>query len=174
MARSGTPYSGVLYAGLMIRPDGTPAVIEFNCRFGDPETQAVVPVLPPGITHAMGAIATHTWQPEGEVIDPSGAAAAVTTVLASRGYPEQPATGAPITVPEDLGPNVLVFHAGTTRDEAGGLRVAGGRVLNVTGLGADVATAAKASLAACERIGFEGKTYRRDIGRREIQRARAS
>jgi phosphoribosylamine--glycine ligase len=172
MARSGTPYSGVLYAGLMIRPDGTPAVIEFNCRFGDPETQAVVPVLPPGITHAMGAIATHTWQPEGDVIDPSGAA--VTTVLASRGYPEQPATGAPITVPEDLGPNVLVFHAGTTRDEAGGLRVGGGRVLNVTGLGADVATAAKASLAACERISFEGKTYRRDIGRREIQRARAS
>jgi phosphoribosylamine--glycine ligase len=172
MARSGTPYSGVLYAGLMIRPDGTPAVIEFNCRFGDPETQAVVPVLPPGLTHAMGAIATGTWKPDGEIIDPAGAA--VTTVLASRGYPDQPATGAAITLPDDLGPNVLVFHAGTTRDETGVLRVAGGRVLNVTGLGPDVASAAKASHSACERISFDGRTYRRDIGRREIQRARAS
>lgn len=172
MTRAGTPYSGVLYAGLMIRPDGTPAVIEFNCRFGDPETQAVVPVLPPGLTQAMGAIATGSWQPEGEVIDPAGAA--VTTVLASRGYPELPETGAAISIPDDLGGNVVVFHAGTSRDEAGQLRVAGGRVLTVTGLGPDVASAAKVSQAACERIGFDGKTYRRDIGRREIQRARAS
>lgn len=172
MTRAGTPYSGVLYAGLMIRPDGTPAVIEFNCRFGDPETQAVVPVLPPGITHAMGAIATQAWQPEGDLIDPDGAA--VTVVLASRGYPEAPATGAAITIPDDFGPDVLVFHAGTTRDNGGVLRVAGGRVLNVTGLAPDVAGAAKVSLAACERISFEGKTYRRDIGRRELQRARAS
>jgi phosphoribosylamine--glycine ligase len=172
MARSGTPYSGVLYAGLMIRPDGTPAVIEFNCRFGDPETQAVVPVLPPGLAHAIGAIARGTWHPEVEIIDPAGAA--VTTVLASRGYPEQPETGAAITIPDEVGTGVQVFHAGTTRDEAGVLRVAGGRVLAVTGLGPDVATAAKASQAACERISFEGKTYRRDIGRREMQRARAS
>jgi len=172
MARAGTPYSGVLYVGLMIRPDGSPAVIEFNCRFGDPETQALVPVLPPGITDAMGAIATRAWHPEGDLIDASGAA--VTVVLASRGYPEQPATGAAITIPDDFGPDVLVFHAGTTRDDNGVLRVAGGRVLSVTGLGPDVATAAKVSLAACERIRFDGRIYRRDIGRREIQRARAS
>ena len=172
MSRAGTPYSGVLYAGLMIRPDGTPAVIEFNCRFGDPETQAVVPVLPPGLTHAMGAIALGSWKPESEIIDPAGAA--VTTVLASRGYPEVPETGAAVSIPDDLGPNVLVFHAGTKRDDAGVLRVSGGRVLAVTGLGPDVATAARTSQAACEQIAFDGKTYRRDIGRREIQRARTA
>jgi phosphoribosylamine--glycine ligase len=172
MARADTPYRGVLYAGLMIRPDGTPAVIEFNCRFGDPETQAVMPVLPPGITHAMGAIAAGTWHPESEVIDPIGAA--VTVVLASRGYPDQPATGAPIVIPEGLSADVTVFHAGTSLDADGTLRVNGGRVLNVTATGPDVATAAERSLDACERIRFDGKTYRRDIGRREVQRARAS
>ena len=172
MSRAGSPYTGVLYAGLMIRPDGTPAVIEFNCRFGDPETQALVPVLPRGLTHAMGAIAAKTWRPEVELLDPTGAA--VTTVLASKGYPDKPETGAVITLPDDFGPDALVFHAGTTRDEAGALRVAGGRVFSVTGLGPDVAAAAKASHEACERIRFDGKIYRRDIGRREIQRARAS
>ena len=172
MARAGSPYSGVLYAGLMIRPDGTPAVIEFNCRFGDPETQAVVPVLPRGLTQAMAAIAAKTWVPEGEVIDPTGAA--VTTVLASKGYPDKPATGAAITLPDNLGADVLVFHAGTTRSDDGTLQVAGGRVLSVTGLGPDVAAAARASQEACERIRFDGRIYRRDIGRREIQRARAT
>ena len=171
MTRAGTPYKGVLYAGLMIRPDGSPAVIEFNCRFGDPETQAVMPVLPTGVTHALGAIATGTWRPEGEVIDPVGAA--VTIVLASRGYPDEPATGAPITIPAGLSADVTVFHAGTSQDPDGTLRVKGGRVLNVTAIGPDVATAAERSLDACERIRFDGKTYRRDIGRREVQRARA-
>ena len=78
----------MLYAGLMIRPDGTPAVIEFICRFGDPETQAVVPVLPRGLTQAMGAIAAQNWRPETDLLDLTGAA--VTTVLASKGYPEKP------------------------------------------------------------------------------------
>jgi phosphoribosylamine--glycine ligase len=172
MAAARTPYAGVLYVGLMIRADGTPAVIEFNSRFGDPETQAVLPVLPPGLLHAMGAIATRSWRPESGLIAPSGAA--VTVVLASRGYPDKPETGAAITIPEDLGPDVLVFHAGTARDADGALRVAGGRVLDVTGTGPDVASAARASLAACERIQFAGKIYRRDIGRRELNRARAS
>lgn len=172
MARVGTPFSGVLYAGLMIRPDGSPAVIEFNCRFGDPETQAVVPVLPAGITEHLAAIAAGTWRPPGEIIAPTGAA--VTVVLASRGYPEQPAIGAAITIPDDLGPDVVVFHAGTTSDADGTLRVSGGRVLSVTAIGPDVATAAERSLGAAERIRFDGRIYRRDIGRREIQRARAS
>jgi phosphoribosylamine--glycine ligase len=172
MAAARTPYVGVLYVGLMIRADGSPAVIEFNSRFGDPETQAVIPVLPPGLTHAMGAIATGTWQPETDVIEPRGAA--VSVVLASRGYPDKPETGAAITIPDDLGAQVLVFHGGTARDTDGVLRVAGGRVLNVTGMGRDVASAARASLIACERIQFDGKTYRRDIGRRELQRARAT
>jgi phosphoribosylamine--glycine ligase len=174
MARAATPYSGVLYAGLMIRPDGTPAVIEFNCRFGDPETQAVVPVLPPGILHAMGAIANQVWRPEHDVIGPKGAA--VTVVLASEGYPDRPATGAPVTLPSatELGSDVVVFQAGTTTDPDGTLRASGGRVLNVTGLGPDVAGAARAALAACGRISFAGKVYRRDIGRRELARAGAA
>jgi phosphoribosylamine--glycine ligase len=171
LAGAGTPYSGVLYVGLMIRPDGTPAVIEFNSRFGDPESQAVVPVLPPGLTQALGAIANRRWLPDRHLIAPTGAA--VSVVLASAGYPERPAMGAPITIPDDLGSNVVVFHAGTSRED-GVLRVAGGRVLNVTGLGPTVAAAARASLTACERISFAGKTYRRDIGRRELERARAS
>jgi phosphoribosylamine--glycine ligase len=172
MAQARTPYCGVLYVGLMIRRDGSPAVIEFNARFGDPETQAVLPVLPPGVFQAMGAIATNAWKPEGRFIDPQRAA--VTVVLASRGYPDKPETGAAITIPSDLGADVLVFHAGTTRDNNGVLRVSGGRVLNVTGLGRDVASAARAALAACERISFDGKVYRRDIGRRELERARAT
>jgi len=172
MAAAHTPYAGVLYVGLMIRPDGSPAVIEFNARFGDPETQAVLPVLPPGIVHAMGAIALRRWEPEGDRIPPIGAA--VSVVLAARGYPERPETGAPITIPDDLGPGVLVFHAGTVLDKEGVLRVAGGRVLNVTGTGSSVARATEAALAACERITFEGKVYRRDIARRELARARAS
>jgi phosphoribosylamine--glycine ligase len=120
----------------------------------------------------MGTIALGRWAPESDRLAPAGAAASV--VLASRGYPDKPETGAAITIPDDLGSNVLVFHAGTARDTNGVLRVAGGRVLNVTGMGATVAEATAAALAACERITFDGKVYRRDIGRRELARARAS
>ncbi len=169
MRARGTPYQGVLYAGLMLAPDGTPYVLEFNCRFGDPETQAVLPVLPPGTTNQLAAIATGGWRPDSDVIPATGAA--VTTVLAARGYPDRPEVGGVIELPRELGPDVLVFHAGTARDADGTLRVAGGRVLAVTGLAASVADAARAGAAACERFSFAGKTYRRDIGRREIARA---
>jgi phosphoribosylamine-glycine ligase len=91
-------------------------------------------------------------------------------VLAARGYPDHPEKGAAIDIP-DLPPDVLLFHAGTTRDAGGALRVAGGRVLNVTALAPTVAAAAAASRAACERIAFDGKTWRRDIARREIDRS---
>ena len=171
LASRGTPYQGVLYAGLMIAPDGTLRVLEFNCRFGDPEAQAVLPVLPVGATTDLLAIATGRWRPSHDVIPVS---AAVTTVLAARGYPEQPEAGAAIQVPPDLGPDVMVFHAGTTRDAKGTLRVSGGRVLAVTALAASVVAAARMSAAACARIAFEGKTYRSDIGWREIARAGAA
>jgi phosphoribosylamine--glycine ligase len=172
MAAQGAPYEGVLYAGLMLAGDGTPYVLEFNCRFGDPEAQAILPVLPKGATKHFLDIASRRWRPKRHVIAP--ARAAVTTVLAARGYPEKPERGAAIRIPKDLGPDVVVFHAGTTLDAGGTLRSAGGRVLSVTGFGADVPAAARASAAACERITFEGKTWRRDIAWRELQRAGAA
>jgi phosphoribosylamine---glycine ligase len=172
MAARGERYTGVLYAGLMVASDGTPNVLEFNCRFGDPETQVVLPVLPPGCTQHLLDIAAGTWRPRERVLPATRAA--VTTVLAARGYPESPEQGADISLPDDLGPDVLVFHAGTAREASGTLRTAGGRVLNVTGLGPDVPAAARISADACERISFSGKTWRRDIAWREIHRAGAA
>ena len=172
MAAQGAPYEGVLYAGLMLAEGGTPYVLEFNCRFGDPEAQAILPGLPKGATKHLLDIARRRWKPKRQVIAPTRAA--VATVLAARGYPEKPERGAAIQSPRDLGPDVVVFHAGTARDADGTLRTAGGRVLTVTGLGPDVRAAARASSAACERIAFEGKTWRRDIAWRELQRAGAA
>ena len=176
MAAQGAPYEGVLYAGLMLTPDGTPSVLEFNARFGDPETQAVLPALAPGISRHLAEIATGRWRPTpgSQVLMP--AQAAVTTVLAARGYPDHPEKGVAIRLPapDVLGENVLVFHAGTYRDPDGRLRTAGGRVFSVTGLGADVPAAARASAGAAEQITFEGKTWRRDIAWREIERAGAA
>ena len=177
LAAEGTPYQGVLYAGLMLAPpppsaDGTPYVLEFNCRFGDPETQAVLPVLPRGVTRHLADIAAGGWKPVETCTPATGAA--VATVLAAPGYPEKPEVGAAILVPRDVEPGTLLFHAGTYRDPDGTLRVHGGRVLTVTGLGESVPEAAERSAAACERIAFQGKTWRRDIGWREIQRAGAA
>jgi phosphoribosylamine--glycine ligase len=172
MAAQGAPYEGVLYAGLMLARDGTPYVLEFNCRFGDPEAQAILPALAKGATKHLLDIARRRWRPKRHVL--AATRAAVTTVLAARGYPEKPERGAAIRIPTDLGPDVVVFHAGTAQDQDGTLRTAGGRVLAVTALGADVPAAARASAAACERIAFEGKTWRRDIAWRELQRAGAA
>jgi phosphoribosylamine--glycine ligase len=174
VAAQGAPYEGVLYAGLMILPDGTPAVLEFNARFGDPETQVLLPALPRGFTEHLAAIAQRSWAPDRLVLDPERAA--VTTVLAARGYPDNPETGVAIVLPppDAFGDDVIVFHAGTSRDPEGSLRTSGGRVLSVTGLGATVPLAARASRDAAERIAFEGKTWRRDVAWREIARAGAA
>jgi len=170
----GSPYEGVLYAGLMMLPDGTPSVLEFNARFGDPEAQVLLPALAAGFTQHLVAIADRSWNPTKNVLAPERAA--VTTVLAARGYPDTPEKGVAILLPppEAFGNDVIVFHAGTFRDPDGRLRTSGGRVLTVTGLGTNVPAAAEASRAAAERIVFEGKTWRRDIAWREIQRAGAA
>lgn len=160
-----TPFSGVLYAGLMIDPDGAPWVVEFNCRLCDPETQVVLPLVSGGFTDCVWRLA-HEQSPSRMTIDP---AAAVTTVLACRGYPDQPETGAPIRIPE-LSTGVTVFHAGTSRGPDGALRVKGGRVLTVTGVGASFPEAQRLSRAGAESIEYQGKIFRPDIGWREAAR----
>lgn len=166
MDAEGCRFAGLLYAGLMIGRDGAPRVVEFNCRFGDPETQTILPLLKPGLLGALHRVA------RGESPGPLDRLPgyAVTTVLAGRGYPESPEKGAAITIPTDLSANVLVFHAGTTRGEDGTLRVAGGRVLNVTGTGATLQEAQRRSREAAERITFATRIFRRDIGWREMAR----
>ncbi len=166
LARDGAPYRGVLYAGLMVGPDGSLRVVEFNCRLGDPETQVVLPLITGGLTRCFEAIAAGR-PPTGLEI---GTGAAVTTVLAARGYPDKAESGAVISIPDDLPPEVIVFHAGTRRHADGSLRVSGGRVLAVTAVAPTFAEAQRLSRNAAERITFEGKQYRRDIGWREADR----
>lgn len=172
LADAGAPYRGVLYAGLMISEDGRPMVVEFNCRFGDPEAQVVLPAVEHDLVEHLWAIAAgESWRPAGRRL--VARRAAVTTVLASPGYPERPLSGAALELPPELPANTLVFHAGTRMD-GGTLRAAGGRVLCATGLGVDVPQAAAASRALADAIRFEGKVFRRDIGWREVARAGAS
>jgi phosphoribosylamine--glycine ligase len=167
MRRRDTPYTGVLYAGLMVDREGTPWVVEFNCRLGDPETQVVLPLVEDGLTDALWKVA------HGEGVAPIArrtGEASVTTVLASRGYPDRPEQGAAIRIPEELPAGVTVFQAGTARGPDGVLRVNGGRVLNVTAVAPTFSEAQRLSREAAEAIEFEGKIFRRDIGWREAER----
>jgi phosphoribosylamine--glycine ligase len=165
MRRLGTPFSGVLYAGLMIDPAGVPSVVEFNCRLGDPEAQVVLPLVSGGLTDCMWRVA-HGERPSR--MDTSRGAA-VTTVLAVRGYPERPEKGAAIRLPETLPEGVRIFHAGTSRADAE-LRVDGGRVLTVTGVSATFREAQQLSRETASAIEFDGKIFRDDIGWREAAR----
>ena len=167
LEKRGAPFSGVLYAGLMVAADGMPNVVEFNCRLGDPETEVVLPLVTKGLTAAFEAIAG------GQAPVPLQIASdtfAVTTVLASEGYPDKPLKGQPIDLPESFPPGILAFHAGTTRDPQGVLRVSGGRVFAVTGLGATFEEAQARSRVGAEAIHYQGKIYRGDIGWREADR----
>lgn len=161
----GCPFRGLLYAGLMITAEG-PRVVEFNCRFGDPETQAVLPLLSSSLLEPMLAVATGSGLAGHEPVFADGAA--VTTVLAASGYPRSYGKGARITVPT-LPDGVHVFHAGTALD-SGRLVTSGGRVVAVTAVAPDFGGACEASRAAAEAITFEGKHFRRDIGWREEDR----
>jgi phosphoribosylamine--glycine ligase len=166
MERQQTPFSGVLYAGLMIAPDGTPSVVEFNCRLGDPEAQVVLPLVSGGLTDSLMRVAEGKAPSALEI----GPQAAVTTVLASRGYPDAPETGAAIWLPDSGPEGVTVFHAGTSRGQDGVLRSNGGRVLTVTAVAASFTEAQRLSRETAEKVRFEGKIFRGDIGWREAAR----
>lgn len=168
MRSRGMPFTGVLYVGLMLTRDG-PKVVEYNCRFGDPETQAVLPVLGDGsVTEAMEVIARGGRLSEALRFETSRAA--VTTVLAASGYPDKPRSGDAITIPS-VPSDVIVFHAGTKGDANGTLVTAGGRVLAVTGLAGSIDDAQAASQSFAAEITFAGKQFRSDIGWRELTRS---
>ena len=160
LALIGAPYTGLLYAGVMITDEG-PKALEFNCRFGDPETQALLPRIETDLLELMVACVEEdlggreiSWSPE----------KAVCVVLASEGYPESPTTGDEISGLEDLFglPGVRVYHAATRLEESR-LYTAGGRVLNVVGTGDSIIEARARAYAAVELIDFPGKQYRTDI-----------
>jgi phosphoribosylamine--glycine ligase len=156
MVSEGVPYTGVLYAGVMVTEDG-PQVLEFNCRFGDPEAQVILPLLEgdftSGLLAALGGEDPGLRWRDG---------AAVCVVLASRGYPGSPAAGQAIAGLDRLPPGVLVFHAGTAL-AGGALVTAGGRVLNVVGCGETPAGARAQAYRGVAAIRFDGMQYRTDI-----------
>jgi phosphoribosylamine--glycine ligase len=172
MANRGTPYHGVLYAGLMVH-EGEAKVLEFNCRFGDPETQAVLPRLASDLLELCAA-AREPGMLE-EVRAEFGTDWAVTVVLASAGYPASSSKGDAISGLDEAAAvdGVEITHAGTARREDGAIVTAGGRVLNVTGIGSTPADARERAYDAAERIGFEGKQMRTDIAARAVERAAA-
>ncbi|HSV74887.1 MAG TPA: phosphoribosylamine--glycine ligase [Chthonomonadales bacterium] len=162
----GIPYKGVLYAGLMLTPKGI-RVLEFNCRFGDPETQAVLPLLETDLVEVLSACVDCSldqldvrWKRE----------AAVCVVAASGGYPGDYATGKPIEGLDRAAeePGCMIFHAGT-REEHGQVYTDGGRVLGVTGTGADIPEALAHAYTGMARIRFEGMHFRRDIAARALK-----
>lgn len=159
MHSEGRPYRGVLYPGLMITDQG-PQVIEFNSRFGDPETQVLLPRLENDLLEILWAVANNRLA---EVDVRWSDRACVGIVLASGGYPETYETGFPIEGLTDVDPDALVFHAGTRRHN-GALVTAGGRVLTVVATGATLAEASERAYRNVARIRFEGMHYRRDIG----------
>jgi phosphoribosylamine---glycine ligase len=159
LARRGTPFVGLLYAGLMLTEAG-PKVLEFNCRFGDPETQSILPRLRGDLLEALASAAAGDLA--GRVVEADDDAA-VTVVLAGRDYPERPDSGSPIDGVEAAeADGALVFHAGTAM-RGDRLVTNGGRVLNVTAVGPTVEEARRRAYAACEQISFDGMRYRRDI-----------
>lgn len=168
LAAEGAPYAGVLYVGLMLTAAG-PKVVEFNCRFGDPECQAIVMRMEEDLVPLLAAIA------RGERLAPAppwstGGRAAVCVAIASGGYPGPYPTGLEITGIDraEARPGVQVFHAGTTRRQ-GRLVTAGGRVLGVTAVADDLTAAVAAAYEGVGRIHFEGMHYRTDIGRKALE-----
>ena len=165
---AGTPYRGVLYVGLMVAPDGAPRVVEFNVRFGDPEAQALLPLLATDAVDLFEALATGRLS---GVDVRSCDAHSACVVLASAGYPGPVETGIPISGLEEVSQHARVFHAATARDDAGRLITAGGRVLSVVGTGETLAEALAAAYRGADAVCFDGKVLRCDIGWRALRDA---
>ena len=168
MRKAGRPFRGLLYAGLMLTDEG-PKVVEFNCRFGDPETEAILPLMKSSLLDLMLTVANGGSLAGAPPIDWEDKFA-LTTVLASQGYPDTPRKGDAIHMPPPP-QGVFVFHGSTGREkETDQLVTSGGRVIAVTGTGNTIDEAAQASRDFAEKIAFDGRQFRRDIGRRELER----
>jgi len=168
MRDAASAFKGLLYAGLMITDEG-PKVVEFNCRFGDPETETILPLMDSSLlelisTVASGGSLSRTRYPDWKPLS------AVTTVVASGGYPDQVQRGEPIQLPPPEA-GVEVFHAGTGKDPLGQLVTAGGRVLAITAVAETLVEAAELSRSHAEQVSFRGKQMRRDIAWRELSRS---
>ena len=166
MAKEGMPYTGVLYAGLMLTPTG-PQLIEYNCRFGDPECQVLMMRLQSDLAQVMLACAKGELAGQGVAF---AGEAALTVVMAASGYPGTPEKGGAIDLSAvEESATAKVFHAGTAVKD-GALVANGGRVLNVTATGASVTQAQKVAYALVDAVSFETGFVRRDIGWREVER----
>lgn len=166
MKKEGAPFKGILYAGIMVTKDG-PKVLEFNTRFGDPETQAVLPRLKSDLVDVMLASVEGRLAGMKLAWDPR---ACVCVVIAAGGYPGDYATGKVITGLEGVAGGAVVFHAGTRADGTF-IVTAGGRVLGVTALGSDIADAIRNVYIEVGKIAFDGSHYRRDIGKKALNRS---
>jgi phosphoribosylamine--glycine ligase len=169
IAAEGIAYCGTLFIGIMLTPTG-PSVIEYNARFGDPETQVVLPRLQTDLLALLWAAAKGELSGLKLEVKPDYA---LCVVIAAKGYPESFAKGDVIVLPQAsaLPPQAFLYHAGTARNAAGQLVTNGGRVLGVTALGATLREAADRAYAACENIQCASKYYRRDIGARQLHRS---
>ena len=164
---AGSTFKGLLYAGLMITPEG-PKVVEFNCRFGDPETQALMPLMESSLLELVASVAgggslSQSRRPDWKPMT------AVTTVVAAAGYPSNVRTGDVIHLPPPS-EGVEIFHAGTARNGSNELVTAGGRVVSVTAVASSLFEASELSRSHAEEVSFKGKQLRNDIGWRELTR----
>ena len=164
MRKEGCPFKGCLYFGLMLTPGG-PKVIEYNCRFGDPETQVVLPLLKTDLLTIMQAVENETLS---EIAAEWRDGRAACVILASGGYPEHYETGKPIDFTEAFPPNVTCYHAGD-RERDGKLVTSGGRVLGITATAPTLREALREAYKAADTVSFEGKYLRRDIGQRALR-----
>ncbi|MBK8191061.1 MAG: phosphoribosylamine--glycine ligase [Vampirovibrionales bacterium] len=159
----GVRYRGVLYAGLMIQHNGDPCVVEFNARFGDPETQVILPLLESDLADMLLCSATGDLSPYADTGFDFSGCSAVSVVLASEGYPGEVTLGATIDIPAALPPETLLFHAGTKRLPNRTIVTSGGRALNAVGLGSNLQEARDRAYQLADAVNFAGKHARRDI-----------